>query len=70
MTITLLSLVSKVANPIHIFQFGPINLYSVVYKTVTKVIVNKLKDIILNLVEPTQTSFIPSKHITKNVVIA
>lgn len=40
---TFIALIPKVDHPETVAQFRPIGLYNVVYKTITKVIVNKLK---------------------------
>lgn len=42
----------------------------VAYKTITKLIANKLKEILPNIIGPTHTSFIPRRYITKNIVLA
>lgn len=40
---TFIALIPKVDHPETVAQFRPIGLYNVGYKTITKVIVNKLK---------------------------
>ncbi|KAH9781703.1 reverse transcriptase domain-containing protein [Citrus sinensis] len=52
----------------HAIQFYS-TLYSS-YKTITKMIANQLHSILPHLVGPHQTSFVPGRHITKNIVIA
>lgn len=39
------------------------------YKTVTKILANKLKGILPDLIRPTQTSFVPGRQITGNIVM-
>ena len=51
-------------------MYRPICLCNVAYKNITKVIANRLQTILPQLVGPHQTSFIPGRHITKNIVIA
>lgn len=63
---TMIYLISKVEVPKTINQLRPIDLCSVVYKIIPKVIVNKLKPVM----PPTQTSFIPRRHIIENIIIA
>ena len=40
------------------------------YKTITKIIANRLKTFLPDLVGSHQTSFIPGRHITENIIIA
>ena len=66
---TFLTLISKIENPQSITQFRPIGLSNVTYKLVTKTIVGRLKGILPHIISPTQTSFVPKRHISDNVVI-
>lgn len=63
-------LIPKVDNSDSIRQFRPIALCNVIYKTITKVIANRLKPLLNNIVSPTQCSFIPGRHSYDNVIIA
>ena len=67
---TLIVLVPKSDNPISRKLFRPISLCPVIYKTITKLLANRLKSILPDLIGPTQTSFIPGRHITENIVVA
>ncbi|KAL4304484.1 hypothetical protein GQ457_10G003160 [Hibiscus cannabinus] len=67
---TLLVLLPKVSTPEHIIQFCPISLCNVIYKTITKVIVNRLKPYMPDWVTENQTSFVPRRSIVDNVIIA
>lgn len=40
------------------------------YKTMTKIIVNRLQVLLPDLIGPHQTSFVPGQHITENIIIA
>ena len=67
---TLIMLVPKSDNPISLKLFRPISLCPVIYKTITKLLANLLKSVLPDLIGPTQTSFIPGRHITENIVLA
>lgn len=69
MNFTLLVLIPKIKNPTSLKMYRPISLCNMAYKTITKVIVNRLQTILPQLVGPHQTSFIPGRHITENIVI-
>lgn len=64
-----LVLIPKTESPSRPNQFQPIGLCNIVYKLVTKVIVNRLKPILPKLISPTQCSFVPKRQITDNVII-
>ena len=67
---TLLVLIPKVDNPTNLKMFRPISLCIVAYKTVTKIIANRLQALLSEMIGPQQTSFVPGQHIVDNVVIA
>ena len=64
-----LVLIPKSEVPSRPNQFRSIGLCNIVYKLVTKVIVNRLKPILPQLISPTQCSFVPRRQITDNVII-
>lgn len=66
---TFLTLLPKDDNPDSMRKFQPISLCSVIYKALTKVIVNKLKGLMSYLIAPMQCSFVPRRHGTNNVII-
>lgn len=47
----------------------PISLCNVAYKCLTKVLANRLKPLMENLISPFQASFIPGRCIQDNIVI-
>lgn len=65
----LVVLISKMDKPSYISQFCPISLCNVLFKLITKTIVNRLKQIMTNIVSPNQCSFVPVCHITDNVIV-
>lgn len=66
---TLLVLIPKVSHPELASQFRPISLCNVLYKMITKSIVNRLKNSLHFLVGLEQSSFIPGRQIVDNIVI-
>lgn len=67
---TLICLIPKVAQPEEASQFRPISLCNVLYKIVSKVLVNRLKNIIQDLVSPIQNAFVPGRLMSDNCLIA
>ncbi|KAH9666673.1 reverse transcriptase domain-containing protein [Citrus sinensis] len=67
---TLIVLIPKVEHPDSLRLYRPISLCPIIYKIITKIVVNILKGILLELIGPMQTSFVPGRHITENIIIA
>ncbi|KAH9751354.1 putative ribonuclease H protein [Citrus sinensis] len=67
---TLLVFIPKVANPLNLKIYRPISLCTVIYKTLTKLIANRLQTILPHVIGPRQTSFVPGRHIIENIVVA
>ncbi|XP_071712284.1 uncharacterized protein [Rutidosis leptorrhynchoides] len=57
------SLIPKIYNPMLITDFRPISLVGCFYKTVTKILTNRLQGVIDNIISPVQTTFIAGRQI-------
>lgn len=66
---TFLVLLPKCDKPELPSQFRPIGLCNVAYKMITKAIVNRIKPIMPIVTSCTQSSFVPGRQITDNIII-
>jgi hypothetical protein len=67
---TVIVFIPKKKNPACLRDFRPISLCNVIYKVISKCLVNRLRPLLQDIIAPNQSAFIPGRLITDNTLIA
>lgn len=70
MNATFIILIPKKVGAVEVKDFCPISLVSGIYKIIAKVLVNKLKTVLENIISKTQNGFIIGRLILDSVLVA
>jgi hypothetical protein len=66
---TFLDLIPKEINPSSFARFRPISLYNVSYKIISKIISNRMKPFLPQLISPNQGGFLHKRQIVDKIIL-
>ena len=66
---TILTLIHKKKNAVLVSDFRPISCCNTVYKVISKLLANRLKQILPSVISNTQSAFIPGRLLVENVLM-
>ena len=66
---TTIALLPKINSPTRITDFRPISCCNVIFKCISKIIANRIKDSLTTLVSPNQSAFVPGRRIADNILL-
>ncbi|GJT69316.1 reverse transcriptase [Tanacetum coccineum] len=67
---TLITLIPKIPSPTSLNDLRPISLCNVIYKIISKVLVNRIKQVLPRLIDETQSAFVTGRMIANNAIVA
>ena len=67
---TVISLIPKVKNPMSQSDYRPISCCNVIYKCITKILANRIKKVLPDLVGKEQTAFVPGRRGADSILLA
>ncbi|GJU61513.1 hypothetical protein Tco_1243348 [Tanacetum coccineum] len=66
---TIIALIPKVASPLKINDYRPIYCCNILFKCISKIISNRMKDSLTSLISSNQSAFVPGRRITDNILL-
>ncbi|GJR94679.1 RNA-directed DNA polymerase, eukaryota, reverse transcriptase zinc-binding domain protein, partial [Tanacetum coccineum] len=66
---TIIALIPKVKSPKRVNDYRPISCCNVLFKCISKIIANRIKNCLKTIISPNQSAFIPGRSITDNILL-
>ncbi|GKD64739.1 hypothetical protein Tco_1306847 [Tanacetum coccineum] len=64
-----IALIPKVSSPTRVKDYRPISCCNVMFKCISKIIANRIKEFLKVLVSPNQSAFVPGRSIADNILL-
>lgn len=66
---TVITLIPKGNNPDYVMDFRPISSCSVIYNCISKLLCNRLKDVLGTIIDEAQSAFVEGRQIVHNIML-
>nr|GEX46643.1 hypothetical protein [Tanacetum cinerariifolium] len=66
---TIIALIPKVKAPARVNDYQPISCCNVIFKCISKIIANRIKESLKALISPNQSAFVPGRSIADNILL-
>ena len=67
---TILTLIPKKQNAELVFDFRPISCLNTIYKVVSKLLASRILPVLMEIISPHQSAFMPERLLGENVLLA
>ena len=67
---TTIALVPKLPNPDCVGDYRPISCCNTIYKCISKILANRIKRVLPDLIDPVQSVFVPGRRIADNIFLS
>ncbi|KAL7197291.1 hypothetical protein ACSBR2_019886 [Camellia fascicularis] len=67
---TIIALIPKAPNPVKVGDFRPISCCNTIYKCIAKIIANRIKVVLPDLIDPVQSAFVHGRRISDNIFLS
>lgn len=67
---TLVTIIPKIENVVRVRDFRPIACCTILYKIISKVLANKLQNILPSLIDGSQSAFVKGRVISDNIILS
>ncbi|GJS03905.1 hypothetical protein Tco_0320413 [Tanacetum coccineum] len=66
---TIIALIPKIQNPTRVNDYRPISCCNVLFKCISKILANRIKESLKVLISPNQSAFVPGRNISDNILL-